>query len=391
MSKRGQVCFHVPQLYPVVAGGETSFVGGIEVQDWALARALAKRDFDVSIATCDYGQAAVERREGVTFLRTYSIEAGLPGVRFVYPRIWKTLRALCRVRADVYVANGSGLAAGWAYDAARLRSSRFLFLAASDYDASRALPALTKRLEKWWYLRALRGADARVAQTKVQRALFRRNFGVDAQVIANPVDLPAAIADAGANSVVLWIATYKPSKRPEWFLELARRLPDLRFVMIGFPPLAEANECWKAAERAAADLSNLEVHGLVEHSRIGDFLRAAALFVHTSPGEGFANALLEAWSYGVPSVSAVDPDGVVTRHGMGEIVGSVEELADAVSGAMAAQERRQGMGARAREYVERYHGPDATFEPLATLLDRVIEKRSRPGAPEAQGDFGRTS
>jgi hypothetical protein len=48
---------------------------------------------------------------------------------------------------------------------------------------------------------------------------------------------------------------------------------------------------------------------------------------------------------------------------------------DAVARAMAAPDRRRMMGARARDYVERFHGPDRTFEPLAALLDNVIEER----------------
>jgi glycosyltransferase involved in cell wall biosynthesis len=371
MSDRGRLCFHVPYLYPLAAGAD-DFVGGIEMQDWVLARALAKRGFDVAVATCDFGQAPVERRGGVTLLRTYSTAAGVPGFRFFYPRLWKAMRTLRGVRADVYLANGAGLSTGWAYDAAKLCGSRFVFLAASDKDVVRSLPGLTKRRERWWYLRALRGADARIAQTEQQGRLLRENFGVDAHVIANPVELPAAPVDAGANDVVLWFSTYKPSKRPEWFLELARRLPELRFVMIGFPPSAETNASWQAAKRAAADLPNLAVHGFVE--QIGDFLGKAALLVHTSPLEGFPNIFLEAWSYGVPSVTVVDPGGVVERHCMGEVVDSVDTLAETVARMMAAPDRRRTLGARARDYVDRYHGPDCTFEPLAALLDRVIEE-----------------
>lgn len=370
MSSRGRVCFHVPQLYPHAAGRD-DFIGGIEVLDWALARGLAKRGFDVSIATCDYGQAASERREEVTLLRTFSTAAGVPGIRFVYPRLWKTLRVLRKVKADVYLASGGGLSAGWAYEAARSCGSRFVFLAASDKDVVGTLPGLIKRRERWWYLRALRGANAHVAQTELQRRLFFENFEIDAEVIAGPVDLPSAPVDADANEVILWLSTYKPSKRPEWFIELARRLPQFKFVMIGFAPSAEANGSWQAAQRAAADLSNLKVHGFVEE--IGDFLRSAALLVHTSPLEGFPNIFLEAWSHGVPTVTAVDPDGVVERHHMGEVVGSVEEFTEAVGALMANPAIRRTLGERAREYVERHHGPDRTYEPLAALLDRVIE------------------
>ncbi len=378
MSARGRICFHVPYLYPL-AVGRSDFVGGIEVQDWFLARALAQRGFDVAVATCDFGQPPVEERDGVTFLRTYSTQAGLPGVRFFYPRLWKAMRALRRARADVYLANGAALSTGWAYDAARLAGAPFVFLAASDKDAFPSLPGLKRRSDQWWYLRALRGAAARVAQTEEQVDLFRDNFGLDADVIANPVDLPAEPVDAGANDMVLWFSTYKPSKRPDWFLDLARRVPDLRFVMIGFPPSPETNESWQAANRAAAELPNLEVHGFVDPA--ADFLRAAALLVHTSPLEGFPNILLESWSYGVPTVTAVDPGGVIESNGLGEVAGSVDALEQAVVGLMADPGRRTGLGARARDYVEQHHGPDATFEPLAALLDKVIAKAPRSRRP----------
>jgi glycosyltransferase involved in cell wall biosynthesis len=371
MSSRGKLCFYVPYLYPVTAGGVEQ-AGGIEVQHWAVARALAARGFDVAVATGDYGQASVVRQDGVTLLRTFSDQAGVPGVRFFYPRLWRAMRTLHGARADVYLASGASLTAGWAYDAARIRGSRFVFFAASDKDALPSLPSLARRSDRWWYRRALRGADARIAQTELQRRLFWDNFGVDAHIVANPAEVPTDLVDSGANTVVLWLSTYKPSKRPEWFLELARRLPHHHFVMVGFRPSGRENQSWTDAVHAAAELANLEVHGFVEHSRIGEYLREAALFVHTSPLEGFPNTLLEAWSYGVPSISAVDPGGVVEEHQIGQVVGTVGKLVETVERTMAAPALRRKLGARARRYVEQYHGPEHTVEPLAALLDRVI-------------------
>jgi glycosyltransferase involved in cell wall biosynthesis len=279
------------------------------------------------------------------------------------------------VHADVYLASGSGLSTGWAYDAARLLGSPFVFLAASDGDAMSSLPWLTKRRERWWYLRALRGADARVAQSESQQLLFRESFGLETHVIPNPVALADAPADVGRNRMVLWLSTYKRIKRPEWFLELARRLPDARFVMIGAPGAPEHAGSWDAVQAAARDIPNVEIHGYLEHDQIGEQFRRAAVFVHTSPLEGFPMTLLEAWSYGVPSVSCVDPGGVVARFGLGSVVSTLDELVDAVEALLAADERRVATGARAREYVARCHGPAATYEPFAELLDEVVTRR----------------
>jgi glycosyltransferase involved in cell wall biosynthesis len=373
---RGRLCFYAPLLYPVAANRTVEVVGGTEVRQWALARALVKRGFHVTIATCDFGQGVLEEREGVSLVRTYSIQAGIPGVRLFYPRLWQAMRALSRAHADVYLAGGSGIPAGWAYHAARLRGSKFVFLAASDGDAEPSLPWLTKRREKWWYLQALRGAHARVSQTELQQALFRQNFGVETEVIPSPVDLSSSPVDAGANSSVLWLSTYKPSKRPEWFIELARGLPHVHFVMVGQPVTGEAAESWQAAQLAAATMSNLEVHGFVEHARVGEFLNEAALFVHTSGLEGFPMTLLEAWSHGIPSATTVDPGGTIARHNIGDVARSFDGLTDAVARLMSAPDERRAIGARARRYVEQHHGPERSYEPLAALLDRVIKDRA---------------
>jgi glycosyltransferase involved in cell wall biosynthesis len=376
MSDRGRICFYAPYLYPVAVKSPVKVAGGTEIRQWALARGLAQRGFDVTVVTCDFGQPPVSLHRGVRLLRTYSLEAGIPGLRFAYPRLWKAMRTLHGASADVYVANGAGIPTGWAYDVARARGSRFAFLAASDYDALYSLPFVTKRRDRWWYLRALRGADARVAQTELQQALFRDNFGIETQVIANPVEPPLRPVDAGMNDTVLWLSTYKPHKRPEWFTDLARRLPHLRFVMVGgLPDFGESRGSWNDARRAATSCPNLEVHGFVDHDRIGELLSQAAIFVHTSPAEGFPMTLLETWSYGVPCVTTVDPGGTVLKHGIGDFVNSRDELVEAVERNMADPARRTRLGARARAYVEQYHGPDRTYEPLAALLDDLINKR----------------
>src|SRR5581483_5703034 len=208
--------------------------------------------------------------------------------------------------------------------------------------------------------------------------LLEDDFGLDAVVIPYSVDLPSAAVDAGENNVVLWLSTYKSTKRPEWFIELARRLPEIRFVMVGFQPPGAADGSWASAKQAEAELSNLTVRGTVEHSRIGELMLDTALFVHTSPLEGFPNTLLEAWSYGIPSVTAVDPDGVIELHGLGEVVDSVDMLTTAVAEMMSDPERRRVLGARARGYVRLHHDRDRSLECLATLMDDVLSGNAAP-------------
>lgn len=371
-----KVCFHAPLLWPLWSGGRVAFTGGAEVQQARLARGLAARGVDMTVVTCDYGQPSPTTVHGVRVRKTYALDAGWPVLRFFHPRLSRTLAALLAADADVYYVRGASLEAGVAFEAAQLRGRAFVFGAAHDGDASTRLPLLRNPRDRAWYRRALRGAQAVVAQTGAQRDAFRREFGIEATIVRNLVEVPDQPTDVASRGDVVWLATYKSSKRPDWFVDLARALPDRRFVMCGIVPIPpETTEAWDRAQAAARELPNLDVRGYLDQERVGELYRAAALFVHTSPAEGFPNTVLEAWAHGVPTISCVDPDGIVAREGLGEVVGDPVALAAAVERAMSSPEWRRETGARARAHAMREHAPEAVLAQLEAVFRSAANRR----------------
>ncbi|MBK7366710.1 MAG: glycosyltransferase family 4 protein [Candidatus Eisenbacteria bacterium] len=364
-----KVCFHAPLLWPLWSGGQVAFTGGAEVQQARLARGLAARGVDMTVVTCDYGQPSLTTVHGVHVRKTYALDAGWPVLRFFHPRLSRTMAALLAADADVYYVRGASLEAGIAFEAAQLRGGAFVFGAAHDGDASTALPLLRNPRDRAWYRRALRGARAVVAQTAAQRDAFRREFGIEATIVRNLVEVPNHATDVASREDVVWLATYKPSKRPDWFVELARALPDRHFVMCGIVPIPpETTEAWDRAQAAARELPNLEVRGYLDQERVGELYRSAGLFVHTSPAEGFPNTVLEAWAHGVPTVTCVDPDGIVARERLGIVAADISDLVSAVESAMADPGERRAAGARARAYAMREHAPDAVLARLESVF-----------------------
>jgi glycosyltransferase involved in cell wall biosynthesis len=261
-----------------------------------------------------------------------------------------------------------------AYEAARRRGAAFVFGAASAHDALRGLPELSNPRDRIWYRRALRGATAVVAQTESQRGLFREHYGIESRLVRNLVELPESPADPGANADVIWMGTYKSSKRPDWFVTLAQALPRLRFRMVGIvPPPPASPAAWEAVNRAAAACPNLEVRGFVDHGAVPALLQSAALFVQTSPAEGFSNTVLEAWASGVPTVTCADPDGILGRERLGEIVSSPEGLARVVGEWMSDPARRREAGGRARAFVQAHHDPGRVL----AQMDEVFRGAAR--------------
>jgi glycosyltransferase involved in cell wall biosynthesis len=375
MSARGRLGFFAPYLWPSFSGGSIEFAGGAEVQQAALVRGLTARGFEVAVATCDYGQGARVEREGIVFHATHPPFSGLPVLRFFHPRLTGNLRALLATRAEVFYARASGFPAGLAFDVARATRAGFVFGAAHDHDALRSMPLVELARDRWWYARAVRGADAVIAQTVWQQEAFRREWGRESLVIPNLTEIPPGTADPSGSGPVLWLSTYKDAKRPDWVVELARRFPRQRFVMAGVvppPPLTSA--AFDATRAAAASLPNLEVRGHLDRAELGAFLSEGSLFLHTSPVEGFPNTLLEAWACGLPTLSVVDPDGRVAVEQLGEVAPDLESMASALERWMGDPARRASTGRRAREYVERHHAPGAVVERVAQVMDGVVAR-----------------
>jgi glycosyltransferase involved in cell wall biosynthesis len=375
---RGRVCFYSEYAYPLLVKSTVEFAGGSEALVARLARGLAARGYDVTLVTCDYGQPPVETRDGVRVLRAFRPGRGIRGLRFFHPRLTLATAALFRADADVYYVCGSGMSAGLTCDVAKLRGAGFVLAMMTDYDVMPKPPADSGSTMRHWYLHALARADHVLSQTMFQQTELRRCFGVSSEVFPNIVDIPPQAADPGSNALVLWLATYKATKRPEWFLRLAKDLPDHRFVMAGIvPPPPLTRESWEQASTAARDLPNLEVNGFLPDATLAALRRRAALVVHTSPVEGFSNVLLEAWAEGIPTVSGVDPDGLVTREGIGRFAPDYETLLASVHDFMASPESRREAGARARRYAETHHAPAVVLDTLERVLDPIIARIRR--------------
>jgi glycosyltransferase involved in cell wall biosynthesis len=369
-------------LYPVVSRGQVPFAGGIEVQLALLGRGLARNGFDVTAVTCDYGQPDGLEVDGIRLLKSYPPLGGLPVVRFLHPRLTRGIGALRRANADVYIVQGAALWTGIVRDLAAAMGRRFVWLVGHDHDVLASLPELSNWRDRVWVRRAIRGADRIVSQTEKQRRVLRETYGRESEVIPNPVELPAAglVVDAGGPASVAWLATYKPSKRPEWFTRFAERHPDVHCRMAGVipdPPLTR--ECWEEARAVAARCANLEVLPTIPHERIGEFLRGATLFAHSSPAEGFPNAFLEAWAQGLPCVTSFDPDGLIERERLGACRDDYGRWEAELERRIAEPALRREEGARARSYAVAHHDPDAIHRRLAALLRDVID------APRTRG------
>jgi glycosyltransferase involved in cell wall biosynthesis len=362
-------------MYPVLAGlRELPVVGGAEVQQTILARAFRDYGYRVTVLSYDFGQADACDIDGIRVRKIHAGQHGIPGIRFLHPRLTAVWNAMDSADADIYYQRCAGGYTGVAAAFARRRRRRFVYAAAHDHDL---LPGSGNIIGSWRerqiYTFGLRRADAVVVQNPVQARSYRLWMGRPAVMIPScHAAAPGAAADRGG--VVLWVGMMRPWKRPELFLELARRLPALRFRMIGGPSLDQGEEdYYTGIERAARQLPNLEFVGFVPYADIDRHFDAARVFVNTSAAEGFPNTFLQAWARAIPTLSFLDCGARDAEGEIGQRVSNLDRLARALEDLMHQDEVWQEQGARCRRYFASHHSVQAAADAYRRLFCTLLE------------------
>ena len=364
---RPHVCFVAPHAWPVLSRDpRIAVVGGAEVQQSLLARLLAERGYRVSMVCLDYGQPQRARIDGVTVFKAYAPRAGIPGVRFLHPRLTAIWRALRQADADLYYCRSAGMLVGVVAEFCRRRRRRSIYAGASDMDF---VPGVGGQIrfarDRWLYRRGLAHVDGIVAQNEAQRASCLEHHRREAVVIPSCYQLPARREVAGGGDCVLWVSTVRAGKRPELLLELAARLPHRRFVMVGGPDEGEG-ALYERVRRQAAGLANVQLTGFLPLAQVEPWFDRARVLVNTSTYEGMPNTFLQAWARGVPTLATVDVG--VPVHG---VFRSAEEGARALEGLLDSPARWERASRRCRRHFERSHSSAEVLARYARLFERL--------------------
>jgi glycosyltransferase involved in cell wall biosynthesis len=230
----------------------------------------------------------------------------------------------------------------------------------------RAKVYATRRSLKWdrRITRAVGTADAIVVQSSQHAGLIRDSYGLSATAVGQICPL-ASEAEGSHRQMILWVGNIKSWKRPELFLELARRCSDtdLEFVVVG------------AGDVGQTIPANVRLLGALDHAATMTLLRDSLFLVHTAQPEieGFANVLLEAWSNGKPTLTlGVDPDGVINRYGLGVVCSSMDDLEEQTRRFLRDLSLRGNAGRAAREYIRRSHAVDVVVDRMETVLEPLV-------------------
>jgi glycosyltransferase involved in cell wall biosynthesis len=390
---RPHICFVAPNTWPAFSHDpDNELIGGAEVQQSILARALVRAGYRVSMISLDFGQPQRVLLDGVMVHKAYRPDAGLRVLRFIHPRITVMWRAMRAVDADVYYQRCSAMLTALVAVFCRSYGKRSIFASACDLDFVPGRQPIRYLRDRWLFERGLARVDRIVVQNATQQQNCRANYGRESTQIPSCYELPASVSP-GTGDCVLWVASMRERdyKRPELFLELARRMPRRRFVMIGGAGGDAGNACFERIRNEAAAIPNVEFTGFLPLARVEPYFDRARILVNTSVHEGMPNTFLQAWARGVPTVAFVDTGARLRDEPLCRVVERVEEAAAEVERLFTDEAHWARASARCREYFGSTHSTSKVLERFERLLGELVRDRKAATVHPDHGGRARTT
>ena len=368
------ICFVSLNAYPLLSNDRSiPVVGGAELQQVIVARLLHGKGFKVSFICLDHGQPDKVEFDGIVIHSAYHLNAGVPGLRFFFPRLFSIWRALANANADIYYHRTAGMLTGVVAAFCKRHEKKSIFAAAGDPDLERRTPRIRFARDRKIFEYGVRNVDQIVVQNEKQRALCKLNYGRRAILIPNSLPKPN-IVKQNPGHYVLWVSTIRSLKRPQLMINIAKSLHRHKFIMIGGRDQFE-RLLYENIKDYASHVGNLDFLGYVPFDDIDKYFDDAALVVNTSESEGFPNTFLQAWSRSIPTVSFIDCGARLHRRPVGIRTESTREMAHIVDALMNDIDLRFRHGRYCYEYYLANNTPDivvAKYEKLLTDISTTI-------------------
>ncbi len=214
------------------------------------------------------------------------------------------------------------------------------------------------------------------------RTLYELPDSVDAPWVPNPVEVDESFSFdlQRKENMIIYLGRLESVKRGWLFCEIARRLPQYQFYVLGKYHRDSLRN--KELMQQYETIPNLHFVGHVEGKEKEQYLKRARLIINTSIHEALPVSFLEALAYGTCIVSNQNPEGLAKRFGAwtGQILGDgfdkvecflspIQELME--NDDLYAAKAQQGMA-----YIRNHHRIEPCMKLLRNALKETIQAPS---------------
>lgn len=340
-------------------------VAGIQVQMSFWAKTFVRNGWNVYSFSSHKSQTL----EGIHFLRKKSSWLARHGMSIIEEPL-DAIRFIRKSKSDMVFVRGGRRDLFAINNACRLLRSKLVFLGASDRDFEPGKELiLGTGINLKLYHKALKAICYYITQNQYQADNLLRYYGRESIIIPNIWQMAEVENDNERTYAAVWVANLRRLKRAEWFINLAKQLPQYRFAIAGG---VNEQDYYNIIKAETANVSNLDFLGPQSLNAVNELLSKSKLLVCSSEFEGFPNTFLQAWAYGVPVISTVNPSGFITEFGLGKVVSDENELFNATTELMNDNELYEQCRQNIKSYFLAHHDAETAYKKIMELIQ--IEK-----------------
>jgi glycosyltransferase involved in cell wall biosynthesis len=387
-----KVCFVVPNAYSLFYKGDKYPFGGSEIRAYTFAKKMSEDSgLQISFAVFNYGQQSVQMFDKI---KVYAFPFGRKSenesetffskIRFRLNNIYNTIKPRPKqleqlkelfqeIDADRYLFFGVS-EGNYRYSRLiRELDKRHVLLLGSDNDLSEkysenasGFNVYGSRSDSCWKL--INESERIICQSHFQQQELLSRFSKRSVVIKNPIDLTLTSGEANytyKKPFALWVGKSNDVKRPEVFVELAKRSENRHFVMVMNRSNAAKHQ--SIINDLPANIMYIEK---LQYEEVEKYFANAAFTINTSVFEGMPNTFLQAGKYSIPVLSmTVDPDKILTENNGGVVAeNNIDRLFERSEELFSNNEYRTLLGKNLRQYVEHHHEINKVSKELREFL-----------------------
>ncbi|MBD3249388.1 glycosyltransferase [Candidatus Woesearchaeota archaeon] len=301
-----KVCFVSTFAYPLFDKRCKAGFGGAEVQLVELSKRLKDR-FRVSFIVGDFGQGDKKEFNGIKIFRSFKPKRGIVNYARIFFDFWKSFK---NTKSDVYIQRSTSYETFLTGLFCKIYKKKFIYMVAHDIDVNKdGLRKMFGPFVNFFFNRGLSFADLIICQNRgQQKNLMKYKGRRDSIVMKKGIDVASKMSSK--KNYALWVGRCVKWKQPELFIELAKKIENMDFLMIC--PQGNDKKYFDSVKNKTNGIENLKFLDFVAKEQINEHYSKAKVFVLTSRYEGdLPMTVLESLAVGTPIVSLnVNPDNV---------------------------------------------------------------------------------
>ena len=343
--------------------------GGANVQMFMIARELGKKDgVEAYSLVPNYDTIDFTDSEHFNLVKTFNENDSIIKKIITYHRV------IHEIKPDVIIQRGLTLISCFLSVYCRLLGIKFVFMFAHDIESHGRYQRDRKRCLLFPLL--MRTVYLAVPQNQYEKDQLKRyDRGATIKILKKGIEIETIrgfiSADVPKKYDAVWVARCERWKHPEIFIDLARKNPDFRFLMI-CSPVDGQKEYYNTVKAEAEGIDNIEFIAFVKNNGIYELLAASTVFCITSDMEGdWPMTVLEAGAVGVPVLSLnLNYGELIDRYGGGVYCGGDRSKMEETLRLMVEDEQLyREMAEGVKGYIQETHDIVRNVGKLVGLVD----------------------